>query len=159
MDKHIENGFQLLDDSQRPAYLLGIVQNWLIMVLDFVTMVIAAMLSSLAVTLRSSTGFTGASLVTLMSFGDQLTQIVIFLTLLETSLGKSYSVRVDRPPLTNDRCNHKATRFWCQCDFRGKDFGGSQTTRRLATTCESRTYQCFRKLQVVILDSAFKGPC
>ncbi|OAA80902.1 Fum19p-like protein [Akanthomyces lecanii RCEF 1005] len=87
VDKHIENGFQLLDNSQRPAYLLGIVQNWLIMVLDFVTMVIAAMLSSLAVTLRSSTGFTGASLVTLMSFGDQLTQIVIFLTLLETSLG------------------------------------------------------------------------
>lgn len=92
--KHIETCFQLIDDSQRPAYLLGIVQNWLIMVLDLVTMAIAAMLSSLAVTLRSGTGFTGASLVTLMSFGDQLTQIIIFLTLLETSLGKLCSMRM-----------------------------------------------------------------
>ncbi|KAM3499740.1 hypothetical protein MY10362_007021 [Beauveria mimosiformis] len=87
VDQYIETGFRLLDDSQRPAYLLGIIQNWLMMVLDLVTMVIAALLSSLAVTLRSNTGFTGASLVTLMSFGDQLTQIVVFLTLLETSLG------------------------------------------------------------------------
>lgn len=63
------------------------------MVLDLVTMVIAAILSSLAVTLRSSTGFTGASLVTLMSFGDQLTQIVIFLTLLETSLGETSIIK------------------------------------------------------------------
>lgn len=127
MEKHIENGFQRLDDSQRPAYLLGIVQNWLIMVLDLVTMVIAAMLSSLAVTLRSSTGFTGASLVTLMSFGDQLTQIVIFLTLLETSLGKSFSMGIYLPPLTNDRCNYKATRLWCQRDIRGTGCGGGQT--------------------------------
>ncbi|KAJ3486425.1 hypothetical protein NLG97_g6615 [Lecanicillium saksenae] len=87
VDQHLDKGLQLLDDSQRPAYLLAIVQNWLIMVLDFVTMAIAAMLTALAVSLRSNTGFTGASLVTLMSFGDQLTQIVIFLTLLETSLG------------------------------------------------------------------------
>ncbi|KAF1738242.1 Canalicular multispecific organic anion transporter 2 [Beauveria bassiana] len=100
VDQHIETGFQLLDDSQRPAYLLGIIQNWLIMVLDLVTMVIAALLSSLAVTLRSNTGFTGASLVTLMSFGDQLTQIVVFLTLLETSLGESCSMGAKSPPLT-----------------------------------------------------------
>ncbi|PMB73848.1 Canalicular multispecific organic anion transporter 2 [Beauveria bassiana] len=100
VDQHIETGFRLLDDSQRPAYLLGIIQNWLIMVLDLVTMVIAALLSSLAVTLRSNTGFTGASLVTLMSFGDQLTQIVVFLTLLETSLGESCSTGAKSPPLT-----------------------------------------------------------
>lgn len=68
------------------------IQNWLILVLGLVVMVIAAILTSLAVKLRASSGFTGASLVTLMSFGDQLTQIVIFLTQLETSLGKKVSL-------------------------------------------------------------------
>ncbi|KAH8736482.1 P-loop containing nucleoside triphosphate hydrolase protein [Ilyonectria robusta] len=83
----LKKNLQLLDTSQRPAYLLVMIQNWLILVLGLVVMVIAAILTSLAVKLRASSGFTGASLVTLMSFGDQLTQIVIFLTQLETSLG------------------------------------------------------------------------
>lgn len=45
------------------------------------------MLTSLAVRLRSNSGFTGASLVTLMSFGENLSGLVISYTALETSLG------------------------------------------------------------------------
>jgi hypothetical protein len=78
----------LLDTSQRPAYMLQMIQNWLNLVLGLVVMVMAVVLTSLAVKLRSGSGFTGASLVTLMSFGDQLSGIVLFMTQLETSIGR-----------------------------------------------------------------------
>ncbi|KAI1880861.1 hypothetical protein JX265_001101 [Neoarthrinium moseri] len=78
---------ELLDTSQRPAYLLQMIQNWLNLVLGMVVMALAAVLTALAVKTRSNSGFTGASLVTLMLFGENLTSIVRFLTQLETSLG------------------------------------------------------------------------
>ncbi|KFX95375.1 hypothetical protein O988_05811 [Pseudogymnoascus sp. VKM F-3808] len=78
----------LINSSQRPAYLLVMVQQWLNLVLDLVVMVMAAILTALAVQLpSSSSGFTGASLVTLMSFGENLSGFVIFYTKLETSIG------------------------------------------------------------------------
>ncbi|KAK9787168.1 putative ABC multidrug transporter [Seiridium cardinale] len=78
---------RLLDTSQRPAYLLQMIQNWLNLVLGLVVMAIAVLLTALAVETHSNSGFTGASLVTLMSFGEQLTVIVLYMTQLETSLG------------------------------------------------------------------------
>ena len=63
------------------------IQQWLNLVLDLVVMVMAAVLTTLAVRLHSNSGFTGASLVTLMGFGDNLSGIVIFYTRLETSIG------------------------------------------------------------------------
>ncbi|KIX92416.1 uncharacterized protein Z520_11891 [Fonsecaea multimorphosa CBS 102226] len=78
---------ELLDESQRPAYLLFMLQQWLTLVLNFVVMALAVLLVSLAVNLRSNSGFTGASLVTLMSFGDYLSSIVMQWTKLETSIG------------------------------------------------------------------------
>lgn len=79
---------RLLDTSQRPAYLLYMVQDWLILVLGLVVMFVAVMLTALVVKLRAGSGFTGASLVTLMGFAESLSGIVIFLTQLETSIGK-----------------------------------------------------------------------
>ncbi|KAI1089864.1 ABC multidrug transporter [Rostrohypoxylon terebratum] len=81
-----KNAF-LLDTSQRPAYLLTMIQQWLNLVLNVVVALIAIMLTSLAVRLRSNSGFTGASLVTLMSFGENLSGLVISYTGLETSIG------------------------------------------------------------------------
>ncbi|KAH7182283.1 putative ABC multidrug transporter [Fusarium flagelliforme] len=78
---------ELVDTSQRPAYLLQMVQNWLNLVLGFVIMVVSAVLTTLVVTTRANAGFTGASMVTLMAFGTELTFIVLALTQLETSLG------------------------------------------------------------------------
>jgi ABC-type multidrug transport system fused ATPase/permease subunit len=63
------------------------VQEWLNLVLDMVVMLLAAVLTILAVRLHSNSGFTGASLVTLMSFGENLSGIVIYYTRLETSIG------------------------------------------------------------------------
>ncbi|CAM1500621.1 Fc.00g097830.m01.CDS01 [Cosmosporella sp. VM-42] len=78
---------ELVDTSQRPAYLLQMTQNWLNLVLGFVVMAMCAVLTTLVITLRANSGFTGASMVTLMGFGTELTFIVLALTQLETSLG------------------------------------------------------------------------
>jgi ABC-type multidrug transport system fused ATPase/permease subunit len=63
------------------------VQQWLNFVLAVVVMLMAAVLTTLAVRLHSNSGFAGASLVTLMNFGENLSGIVIFYTRLETSIG------------------------------------------------------------------------
>lgn len=83
----VQKNGRLIDTSQRPAYLLLMIQSWLNLVLDLVVMVMAAVLTALAVRLHSNSGFAGASLVTLMSFGDNLSGIVIWYTRLETSIG------------------------------------------------------------------------
>ena len=63
------------------------IQQWLNLVLGLIVTAIAAILTTLAVRLHSNSGFTGASLVTLMSFGESLSGIVIWWTRLETSMG------------------------------------------------------------------------
>jgi ABC-type multidrug transport system fused ATPase/permease subunit len=87
MSEELDKNARLVNDSQRPAYLLVMVQQWLTLVLDVVVMIMAAVLTTLAVRMHSGSGFTGASLVTLMSFGENLSGIVIFYTKLETSIG------------------------------------------------------------------------
>ncbi|KAK1640158.1 ATPase-like protein [Colletotrichum phormii] len=77
----------LLDTSQRPAYQLAIIQRWLQLALQLLVAGLATIVVTLATQLRASSGFTGASLVTLMSFGDTLTTIVQSYTMLETSIG------------------------------------------------------------------------
>lgn len=83
----IRKNIRLIDSSQRPAYLLVMIQQWLNLVLNIVVMIMAVALTALAVRLHSNSGFIGASLVTLMNFGESLSGIVIFYTRLETSIG------------------------------------------------------------------------
>lgn len=76
-----------LDASQRPAYLLAIIQRWLGFVLRLIVALLAIAVVTLATQLGSSTAFTGASLVTLMSFAEGLMYVITMYTLLETSIG------------------------------------------------------------------------
>jgi ATP-binding cassette subfamily C (CFTR/MRP) protein 1 len=92
---------RLLDNSQRPAYLLAMIQRWLIFVLNIVAAVMAILVVVTATQVKSVTGigFTGASLVTLMSFGNFVSHLITTYTLLETSMGavsrlKSFSEKV-----------------------------------------------------------------
>lgn len=76
-------------------------QQWLILTLDLVVAVMAIMLTALASQLRANSGFTGASLVTLMTFGENLAGIVRAYTQVETSLGaisrlRTFSEKVPR---------------------------------------------------------------
>lgn len=76
-----------LDTSQQPAYLLAMIQRWLVFVLNVVVAIVAIVVVALATQLRSSQGFTGASLITIMSFGDFLAELIRCYILLETSIG------------------------------------------------------------------------
>ncbi|KAK1980153.1 P-loop containing nucleoside triphosphate hydrolase protein [Colletotrichum cereale] len=78
---------ELIDTSQRPTYQLSIIQRWLQLTLKLIVAVLATIIVTLATQLRASSGLTGASLVTLMSFGETLTVIVQSYTVLETSIG------------------------------------------------------------------------
>ncbi|TGJ88504.1 hypothetical protein E0Z10_g256 [Xylaria hypoxylon] len=80
---------KLLDQSQKPFYLLLCIQRWLVLVLDLVVAGLAVLLVGLAVALRSkiNPGFLGIALVQLTSLSHALTSLVQFWTLLETSLG------------------------------------------------------------------------
>ncbi|KAI1382741.1 P-loop containing nucleoside triphosphate hydrolase protein [Hypoxylon trugodes] len=88
-----------LDTSQRPAYLLAMIQRWLGFILRLVVAALALVVVTLATQSRFNTAFTGASLVTMMDFGGILSYIVQTYTQVETSIGaisrlKSFSERV-----------------------------------------------------------------
>ncbi|KAF4624072.1 hypothetical protein G7Y89_g14101 [Cudoniella acicularis] len=83
-----ELNHQLVDASQKPLYLLYMVQRWLQLVLELLIAATAVILIAVAVKLRStSTGFIGVALVNLMSISQELKMIFINWTTLETSLG------------------------------------------------------------------------
>jgi ABC-type multidrug transport system fused ATPase/permease subunit len=107
----VREGIQLnnrhLDTSQRPAYLLAMIQRWLGFTLQLVVAALALVVVTLATQLRSNTAFTGASLVTLMAFGDNLAYLVRMYTSLETSIGavsrlKSFSDKVKSEKLEGE---------------------------------------------------------
>ncbi|KAL3422989.1 hypothetical protein PVAG01_04736 [Phlyctema vagabunda] len=93
---------QLLDSSQRPFYLLYMIQRWLTLVLSLITMVLALVVTGVAVKLRHSVspGFTGVALMNVVVFGSNLESLVLYWTILETSIGavsrvKSFSERTE----------------------------------------------------------------
>ncbi|KAG4266616.1 hypothetical protein FPRO03_01900 [Fusarium proliferatum] len=85
--KNIKHNHRLLDQSQRPMYLLSMVQRWLYLTLNVVVAVTATALVGLITQLRSSSSLSGASLVTLMTLSQSLSDIVRFYAALETSVG------------------------------------------------------------------------
>ena len=87
VDDNIGLNNKLLDTSQRPAYLLAMIQRWLGFTLNVIVAVVAVVVVTIATQMRSNTGFTGASLVTIMGFGDTLSEIIRMYTMLETSIG------------------------------------------------------------------------
>ncbi|KAF5598631.1 multidrug resistance [Fusarium pseudocircinatum] len=85
--ENVKHNHRLLDQSQRPMYLLSMVQRWLYLTLNVVVAVTATALVGLITQLRSSSSLSGASLVTLMTLSQSLSDIVRFYAALETSIG------------------------------------------------------------------------
>jgi ATP-binding cassette subfamily C (CFTR/MRP) protein 1 len=77
----------LLDRSQRPYYLLLCIQRWLSLMLDVLTVVIATVVVSLAVSIpsTSSAGSLGLALLNILGFNGQLSAFVVAWTTIETS--------------------------------------------------------------------------
>ncbi|KAF5978301.1 multidrug resistance [Fusarium coicis] len=83
----IAHSNKLLDTSQRPAYLLAMIQQWLATLLHFIVTGTAVLLITLATQLRTNAGLTGASLISLLTFSEALSNLITSYTSLETSLG------------------------------------------------------------------------
>lgn len=85
----ILKNYELVDNSQKPFYLLIMVQRWLVLILDLTTAALALLVVGFAVYLRGSVsiGLTGVSLVQLISLSETLNLFMQFWTSMETSLG------------------------------------------------------------------------
>jgi len=81
----------LLDASQKPYYLLACIQRWLTFVLDCLSGTLGLLIVVLAVTLKGkgsmSPGETGVALINIISFNEALARLIIYWTMLETSIG------------------------------------------------------------------------
>ena len=124
--------FSLLDVSQKPTYLLAMVQRWLLFVLQSMVACLAILVVTLATQTRSDTaGFTGASLVALMTFGDILNYIIRWWTQMETSIGA-----VTRLKALNDKVKPESFH-----DETGPVQSGWPSSGRVEITNVSASYQ------------------
>ncbi|KAI8306326.1 ABC transporter, partial [Colletotrichum sp. SAR11_59] len=84
-----DSSLHLLDQSQRPYYLLFCIQRWLTLVLDILVGAIAVLLVSLAMTIpeSTSTGAIAIALYNVLNFNSSLATLITSWTELETSLG------------------------------------------------------------------------
>ncbi|KAK2608594.1 hypothetical protein QQS21_002820 [Conoideocrella luteorostrata] len=88
-EAYMNKAKRLIYTSQKPAYLLLCIQQWLVLVLDLVVAAMAVVLVGLAVALRSKLngGALGIALVSMMQLSHALTNLVQAWTSLETSFG------------------------------------------------------------------------
>ncbi|EHK26141.1 uncharacterized protein TRIVIDRAFT_36031 [Trichoderma virens Gv29-8] len=84
-----DKNLSLLDNAQKPSYLLNCIQRWLTLVLDLVVAVLTVLLVVFAVVLRGklNPSLLGVALVNMMNLGLNLKGIILAWSQLETSLG------------------------------------------------------------------------
>lgn len=93
----------LLDESQRPYYLMYCVQRWLNLVLDLLVAGIATIIVVLATHVNdTSAGALGVSLLNILSFSQDLTYLVRTWTDMETSLGAIARVKTFETTTPNE---------------------------------------------------------
>ncbi|KAJ5675249.1 uncharacterized protein N7477_005183 [Penicillium maclennaniae] len=80
---------ELLNQSQKPFYMLYCIQQWLQLVLDCIVMALAIILVTLVVSLKDqfSAGAIGVALNLILSFNQDLMILIKMWTSLETSIG------------------------------------------------------------------------
>jgi ATP-binding cassette subfamily C (CFTR/MRP) protein 1 len=85
----LSRNYELVDKSQKPFYLMYMIQKWLALVIDLVVTALAVLVVGIAVKLRNeiSTGFTGVSLTQLISLTAYLKMMILFWAQMETSIG------------------------------------------------------------------------
>ncbi len=76
---------ELLDKSQQSSYLSAMLQTWLKTMLSLCIAVVAAVFVGIASQLPTSTGLVGVALVTFMSAGEMLGNVIQSYTALQTS--------------------------------------------------------------------------
>ncbi|PYH98071.1 P-loop containing nucleoside triphosphate hydrolase protein [Aspergillus ellipticus CBS 707.79] len=91
----LDNIYGLTDASQRPYYLLFVIQRWLTLVLDMVVAGMATLIVGIAVGVPGSigAGSAGLGLLNIISLSESLKQLISNWTVLETSIGAVSRVR------------------------------------------------------------------
>ncbi|KGO42895.1 ABC transporter, integral membrane type 1 [Penicillium expansum] len=86
---------ELLDNSQRPVYLLQAIQIWLALVLNLLVAGLGTLLIATIVSLRDTVppALVGLGLLNIMSFNESLCELVQLWSMTETSLGSLARVR------------------------------------------------------------------
>ena len=84
-----------VDASQRPVYLLYMVQRWLNFVLDLIAAALAVILVTFATQLRSTSqgAALGVSMVNILGFSQTLSQFIFYYTDMETFMGSVTRVK------------------------------------------------------------------
>jgi ABC-type multidrug transport system fused ATPase/permease subunit len=99
---------RLLDNSQRPFYLMFSIQRWLGFVLDALVTVVATVIMALATQVHgSSAGGLGVSLTNILSFSSTLSLLIRAWTELETSLGAVSRVRTFEKDTPSEHLLHE----------------------------------------------------
>ncbi|KAJ3498216.1 hypothetical protein NLG97_g1286 [Lecanicillium saksenae] len=85
----MQRNFRLLDDAQKPVYMLYCAQVFLALVLDLLAAILALVLAALAVSLKHnvSENTVGVSFLNLIAISQCLNGIIVSWTHLETSIG------------------------------------------------------------------------
>lgn len=88
-EQTLQRSFELLNTSQKPFYLMFAIQRWLALVIDLTACGIAVILLAIALNLSFSAteASLALSLVALITFSDDVNDVVQDWTSLETSLG------------------------------------------------------------------------
>ncbi len=112
IERSIEKNNELLNESQRPAYLLSMAQNFLTTMLNIIVAILATLLTVLATQLKTNSGLTGVSFITLLNLSGMMATMMQDYTELEISLGA-----VNRLA-TFKRDNSIRIQCGCGCDAR-----------------------------------------
>lgn len=117
VSKTIQINHDLLDDSQRPFYLLFCLQRWLNLVLGLIVAGFATVMVSVALLIprASTSSSTALGLLTLVNFSQDLALLISVWTMLETSLGALARLKTfvnETPVEDRDSENGKVPTLW-----------------------------------------------
>jgi ABC-type multidrug transport system fused ATPase/permease subunit len=87
--------YKVLNDSQRPYYLLYSLQAWLVVVLGLITAILAVIIVSVTTTLREDIGpgYIGVSLTNILTFSTTIRALITAWVGLEISIGAITRIR------------------------------------------------------------------
>ncbi|KAK4206285.1 ABC transporter-like protein 2 [Rhypophila decipiens] len=90
-----QHNYKLVDKSQKPFYLMYVIQKWLGLVLDFAVACLATLVVGVAVALRETVSprFTGVSLTQVVSFTSYLKMMILFWAQLQTAMAAVERIR------------------------------------------------------------------
>jgi ATP-binding cassette subfamily C (CFTR/MRP) protein 1 len=93
-----------LEQSQKPLYLLYMVQRWLTFVLDMIVAFVAIIVVTLSITTSAQSSLTGVALVQVVSLNITLRSLITAWTRVETSIGAVWRIKSFQQTTKSEHC-------------------------------------------------------